>query len=169
MTAWTKQSSSNPEFDDKEISADEPFIRICKNPSQIAYDKAISQYIFSDQLFSALGPGCSIEFVSSFAPDTCESRVALNDTGAGYVQLTVGPVRTVPRADKELTHLGVAYTPLGANDQGGPNEHHGDIFPPASSGAYKKLRKMCTSLIVQDQKLAAEMYFKLRGRAPQSA
>lgn len=166
MTAWIRQSSDSPTVDDPAISDDEVFIRICKNPSQIAYDKATSTYVFSDQLFSALGPGCSIEFVSSFAPQANEHRVALSPSGAGHVQLAVGAVRKVPRADKEATMLGVAYTPLSAAEQGGPNEHHGDIFPPASGGAYKKLRKLCLSLVVQDQTLAAQLYLQSRGRPP---
>jgi hypothetical protein len=154
--------------DDHAIPAAERLLRICKTPMQVSLDRRTNTYVLSDQIFAALGPGCSVELCSHYeaAGETLATRVAEAGGAFAAVTVTAEKVRATavsgdPKNATEL--LKVAFTPIRPGGQYAPNPYHGDIFPPTKGSSNKALTRASSTVVPVDQVAAAAAYAKRVG------
>jgi hypothetical protein len=155
---------ATPTFDDQEIAEDEVLYRHCKNYVQVSLNRDTGEYVLSDQVFTELHGGCSVEIESLIqrGSDTARSRYDHHNAFA-IVSVTVGEVRSLEYGDKGAKGtkgLNVAYTPIDNGAPGGPNPYHADIFPLPRGSAQKALKRKMRNVIPIDQARAAIEYAK---------
>jgi hypothetical protein len=149
---------------DPAIGDGEFLLRHCKTWSQVVYDQRAQEFILSDQLFAALGPGASIELESLYTADGHSSadRVAATPNAFAAVTVTAGVARGIRLRDAKGKPtdqtLRVAYTPLAADQAGGPNPYHGDIAPKLSGSVNRQLSAAAVAVVAIDQAVAAAVH-----------
>jgi hypothetical protein len=88
-----------PETDEPEISDAEILYRFCKTGNQVSQTED-GQYVLSTQIFSALGPGCSVEVRSLIERGGVSLVERAQKNGAfATVSISAGDVRKIRNKD----------------------------------------------------------------------